>query len=162
MPGSGNTTTFKIIGSGVVSTILPSNKENDTKKIMFAPEAPEVLFKDYGTGQLSNGTVKIDIDPIFAKNIFVEEKPPLKVFIQFEGDCNGVFVTNKSKNEFTVKELNNGKSNINFSWQIISNKADIKDASGKITSEYANVRFPEGPESINFPTPRTSKAETRK
>lgn len=72
------------------------------------------------------------------------------------------FLTNKSKNEFIVKELNNGKSNINFSWQIIGNKADVKDASGKITSEYANVRFPEGPESINFPTPGTSKAEKRK
>ena len=59
---------------------------------MFAPEAPEVLFEDYGTGQLTNGSVKIDIDPIFEKNINIDEKHPLKVFIQLEGDCNGVFV----------------------------------------------------------------------
>ena len=46
---------FKIIGPGTVSTIVASDKVNDTKKIMFAPEAPEVLFEDYGTGELVDG-----------------------------------------------------------------------------------------------------------
>lgn len=130
----GGSTLFKIVGPGTVSTIVSSDKENDTKKIMFAPEAPEVLFEDYGTGQLTNGSAKIDIDPIFAKNIFVDEKHPLKVFIQLEGDCNGVFVTNKSKNGFTVKELNRGKSNVKFSWHIVGNRADETRSNGeKIT-----------------------------
>lgn len=143
-PGTGNTTNFKIIGYGAVSTIVSSNKENDTKKIMFAPEAPEVLFEDYGTGQLTNGSVKIGIDPIFAKNIFVDEKHPLKVFIQLEGDCNGVFVTNKSKNGFTVKELNGGKSNVKFSWHIVGNRADETRSNGEKTF-YQTLRYPDAP-----------------
>lgn len=138
------TTLFKIVGPGTVSTIVSSNKENDTKKIMFAPEAPEVLFEDYGTGQLTNGMVKIDIDPIFAKNIFVDEKHPLKVFIQLEGDCNGVFVTSKSKNGFTVKELNGGKSNVKFSWHIVGNRADETQTNGKKVT-YQSLRFPDAP-----------------
>lgn len=138
------TTLFKIVGPGVVSTIVSGNKENDTKKIMFAPEAPEVLFEDYGTGQLTNGTVKIDIDPIFAKNIFVDEKHPLKVFIQLEGDCNGVFVTNKSKNDFTIKELNGGKSNVKFSWHIVGNRADETRSNGEKTT-YQSLRYPDAP-----------------
>ena len=143
-PGSGNTTDFKIIGYGAVSTIVSSDKKNDTKKIMFAPEAPEVLFEDYGTGQLTNGSIKIDIDPIFARNIFVDEKHPLKVFIQLEGDCNGVFVTNKSKNGFTVKELNGGKSNVKFSWHIVGNRADEDQANGNKTI-YQSLRYPDAP-----------------
>lgn len=143
-PGSGNTTNFKIIGYGAVSTIVSSDKENDTKKIMFAPEAPEVLFEDYGTGQLTNGSVKINIDPIFAKNIFVDEKHPLKVFIQLEGDCNGVFVTNKSNNGFTVKELNGGKSNVKFSWHIVGNRADETRSNGEKTF-YQTLRYPDAP-----------------
>ena len=154
-PGTGNTTNFKIIGYGAVSTIVESDKENDSRKIMFAPEAPEVLFEDYGVGQLNNGEVTIIIDPIFAKNIFVDEKHPLKVFIQLEGDCNGVFVTNKSKNSFTVKELNNGNSNTKFSWHIVGNRADEIYANGE-KSTYQSLRFPDAPGALKH-TPIESK-----
>ena len=154
-PGTGNTTNFKIIGYGAVSTIVSSDKKDDTKKIMFAPEAPEVLFEDYGTGQLTNGSVKINIDPIFAKNIFVDEKHPLKVFIQLEGDCNGVFVTNKSKDGFTVKELNNGKSNVKFSWHIVGNRADEIYENGE-KSNYQTLRYPDAPGPLKV-TPAESK-----
>lgn len=143
-PGTGNTTNFKIIGYGAVSTIVESNKENDSKKIMFAPEAPEVLLEDYGVGQLNNGEITVTIDPIFAKNIFVDEKHPLKVFIQLEGDCNGVFVINKSNNSFTVKELNNGRSNTKFSWHIVGNRADEIYENGE-KSTYQSLRFPDAP-----------------
>jgi hypothetical protein len=121
---------YKIIGPGVVSTIVSSEKQNGNKKIMFAPEAPEVLFEDYGTGKLVDGIAEIKIDPILAKNIHVDSKRPLKVFIQLEGDCKGVFVTDKSKTGFTVKELQNGKSNVDFSWHIVANRADETEANG--------------------------------
>jgi len=49
---------FKILGPGTVSTIVASDKENEGKKIMFASEAPEVLFEDYGTATLVNGTAE--------------------------------------------------------------------------------------------------------
>jgi hypothetical protein len=58
-----------------------------------------------GTGKLVNGKAHILIDPIFAKNIVVNEKHPIKVFIQLEGDCKGVYVANKSQNGFDVIEL---------------------------------------------------------
>lgn len=138
---------YKIIGAGVVSTIVASNKATDSKKIMFAPEAPEVLFEDYGTGQLNNGETTIAIDPIFAKNIFVDEKHPLKVFIQLEGDCNGVFVTNKSKSGFTVKELAGGRSNVSFSWHIVGNRADEIEANGEKTT-YQSLRYPDAPKAL--------------
>lgn len=140
----GGSQNYKILGPGLVSTIVASDKANDTKKIMFAPEAPEVLFEDYGTATLVNGIAEIKIDPIFAKNIYVDEKRPLKVFIQLEGDCNGVYVTNKSKNGFTVKELQNGRSNVSFSWHIVGNRADEVEANGEKTT-YQSLRFPDAP-----------------
>ncbi len=115
------TTNYKIIGNGTVSTIVEGLSPNE-KKTMFAPEAPEVLFEDYGTGQLVNGTATINIDPLFSRNIHVSAEKPLKVFIQLEGDCNGVYVTNKSATGFTVKELQNGNANVTFSWHIVANR----------------------------------------
>ncbi len=136
-------TTYKILGTGTVSTMVKD--ENNERRILFAPEAPEILFQDYGTGKLQNGIAKINIDPILAKNIFVDEKHPLKVFIQLEGDCNGVYVTNKSKNGFTVAELKDGKSNTEFSWQLVATRADMLDSNGNVHSKHVDVRFPIGP-----------------
>lgn len=155
---SGNTT-YKILGTGSVSTMVKD--ANNERRILFAPEAPEILFQDYGTGQLKNGTVTIALDPVLTKNIFVDENHPLKVFIQLEGDCNGVYVTNKTAAGFTVKELKNGKSNTAFSWQIIANRADMLDGSGKVHSKHVDVRFPIGPGPIKHTELHHEKAQVR-
>ncbi|MFD0963543.1 hypothetical protein [Pseudofulvibacter geojedonensis] len=155
-----NGTDYKITGGGSVSTIVKDAKGHE--RILFCPEAPEILFEDYGVAKLTNGTATVKIDPIFAQNIVVNEKHPLKVFIQLEGDCKGVYVTNKSKNSFTVKELNGGNSNISFSWHIVANRIDNKDASGKVTSKHEGVRFPYGPKKLEPLKYGKAKVKNRK
>lgn len=140
--GSGGTD-YKVIGNGVASTIIADEK--NIPRVMFCPEAPEVLFEDYGVNKLTNGEVYISIDKTLALSMKIDEKHPLKVFIQLEGDCNGVYVTEKSANGFKVKELQNGKSNVSFSWHIVGNRADRIDTDGKISSEFENLRLPVGP-----------------
>ncbi len=139
----GGGTDYKVIGNGVASTIIPD--ENNQPRIMFCPEAPEVLFEDYGIGNLSNGEAVITLDKILSASMKIDEKHPLKVFIQLEGNCNGVYVTEKSQVGFKVKELNNGKSNVSFSWHIVGSRADSKDANGNVNSEFENLRLPIGP-----------------
>lgn len=136
-------TNYKIIGNGNVSTLVDDSAGN--KRILFAPEAPEILFEDYGVGKLQNGSVYIEIDPLFAKSIHVSEKHPLKVFIQLEGECNGVFVTEKTASGFLVKELNGGTSNTPFSYHIVANRADDIASDGSIASKHVGLRFPIGP-----------------
>ncbi|TND07510.1 MAG: OmpA/MotB domain-containing protein [Bacteroidetes bacterium] len=106
-------------------------------------EAPEILFQDYGVGQLVNGKAHITIDPVLAKNIRVDAEHPLKVFVQLEGDCKGVFVSNKTADGFDVTELNGGNSNVSFSWSIVGNRADQLDQSGQVESAYSTWRFNE-------------------
>ena len=130
-------TVYKIVGYGIVSTLVRDTEEND--RVMVAPEAPEALFQDYGIGQLINGKAHISLDPILTKNISVDETHPLKVFIQLEGNCNGVYVTNKSDTGFDIIELNNGQSNVSFSYQLVANRAN-EDRGGQI-SNYADMRF---------------------
>jgi hypothetical protein len=138
-----NTNTLrKIIGTGVVNTVV-----KDTKGDLVAltcPEAPEDLFQDYGSGSLVNGKAHIDIDSNLTKNIIVNDKHPLRVFIQLEGDCNGVYVTNKTASGFDVIELRNGLSNTSFSWSLSANRADEVLPSGNI-SRYSNERFAPAP-----------------
>ena len=130
-------TTYKILGFGIVSTLIRDSE--NIERVMVAPEAPEALFQDYGIGTLVNGYAKIELDPLLSNNIAVDVRHPMKVFIQLEGDCNGVYVTNKSAKSFEVQELGNGRSNVSFSYQIIANRAD-EERGGHI-SEYADMRF---------------------
>jgi len=149
--GYNGMTQFKILGSGVVSTIVKDLNENNV--VMFAPESPEVLFQDYGTGKLVNGFAHISLDPVFSKNIYISEKTPLRVFVQLEGDCNGVYVANKSKTGFDVYELNNGSSDVAFTYTVIGNRADEPD------SKYAGVRFPQGPSLRESSTVRSEEMQ---
>lgn len=153
-------TNYKIVGGGSVSTIV--NDENNKGKILFAPESPEITFTDSGVGKLVNGKAEIKIDPILSKNIFVDEKHPLKVFVQLEGDCNGVYVTEKSANGFTVKELQGGNSNVSFSWQLIANRADSKTSNGELISKHVDVRFPDAPKKPMKGTNKLSKTPTER
>ena len=134
-------TKYKIIGPGTPSTIVQTTENKNA--IMFCPEAPEILLIDYGTGNLTNGKCHIKIDPIFSNNIFTDNAHPLKVFIQVEGECNGVYVNNKTKNGFDVIELKEGSSNITFSWSVIANRKDEINQQGEILSKHKDLRFPE-------------------
>lgn len=142
-----NGTSYKVLGGGSVSTMVKDDEGNN--RILHATETPEILFEDFGTGKLSNGEAYITMDKLLSKHIYVDEKHPMKVFIQLEGDCNGVFVTEKSKNGFKVKELANGKSNVSFSWNLVANRADTIDKNGNIESKHVDVRFPIGPNKLN-------------
>lgn len=132
----------KISGTGTVNTVV---EDLGGKKVMLcATESPENLFEDYGSGQLVNGFAHITIDPVFAKNIAVDEKHPLRVIIQPEGDCKGVYVTSKTASGFDVIELDGGKSDISFIYHIAANRKNETRPDGKI-ARYADERFPNAP-----------------
>ena len=144
----------KILGNGTVSTVVKDL--NNQNVVMNCPETPENLLMDYGIGKLSNGKAHIDIDPILSKNILVNDKHPLKVFIQLEGDCNGVYVTNKSASGFDIIELQSGTSSVSFSYNIVATMGDqtVVSPEGKSRTAKYDSRWEKAPEyqkSIQLP-----------
>lgn len=68
-----------------------------------------------GIGQIANGTT-------FIKFESPQENPEnLIISIQAEGDCNGLYISEKTKDGFWVKELQKGKSNVKFSYSSSKN-----------------------------------------
>lgn len=155
--GGTSGTDYKIIGTGTVSTLIEDHQGNP--RVMFAPEAPEIVFQDYGVGQLVNGVARIELDPILKKSLHIDAEHPLKVYVTLEGDCNGIYVTDKSIDGFTVKELKGGTSSIAFSWQIVANRADRKGVDGEIISKHVGLRLPDGPSYITPVSKKTKKAD---
>lgn len=138
-------TQYKILGTGTVSTTAKGL--NNERVTLHCTETPEIYFEDYGESQLVNGKIHIEFDPIIAKNIVVNEKHPLRVYIQLEDNCNGVYVTNKTGESFDVIELSNGKTNAKFQYHIIGNRADEDLGNGHI-SKNADTRFELAPENL--------------
>ncbi|MCD6595925.1 hypothetical protein J7L68_09680, partial [bacterium] len=144
---SGDLSAYGIISNGTKSTIV--NDIDGNRVAMFCTETPEVLFQDFGKGKLTDGKTHIELDPIFSKNTHIDNEHPLKVFIQLEGNCNGVYVTNKTPNGFDVIELNGGTSNVEFMWMVVANRADAifysQDSTKTKVSNYSQLRFPSAP-----------------
>lgn len=141
----------KIFGPGAVSTVVRDLEGNEV--MLNCPESPENLYIDYGVAVLKNGYAFVQIDPILQKNIIVDELHPIKIFIQPEGDCNGVYVKNKSIQSFEVVELNQGKSNVPFSYQIVATMGDqisIDDKGVEHTFKYTHrwLKVPERPKTL--------------
>lgn len=149
-------TLYKVLGSSgsVVSTTVPDGKGRNV--VMFAPESPEVLFTDYGTGKLVNGKAHIKLDPIYSLNIKVNDQHPLRILITPGGDCNQLFYSNPTSEGFDVIESNGGTANVNFTYMVSANAGDMVLKDGTI-SRLSENRFPaapsfEGSQQVEQPT----------
>ncbi|MFZ1688527.1 MAG: hypothetical protein WAU70_13950 [Flavobacteriales bacterium] len=128
----------KVMGNGTVNTVVKNDR--DEYVLLSAPEAPENLFQDYGTGQLINGRTHVQLDPTLSKNILVNEQHPIRVFVQLRGDCHGVYVANETAEGFDVIELSGGTSNAPFYWTVTANRANEVRANGTMWN-FAEERF---------------------
>ncbi len=111
---------FSVLGKGTLSTIIENDKL--TSVTMHAVLAPENKITDYGSGQLRNGKAQILFDDQLKNVIDTSNPETFKIFIQLEGDCNGVYVSNKSENGFEVTELQNGRSDVKFSYTLVATR----------------------------------------
>ncbi len=90
------------------------------KRTIDLTETKTLLFSDEGIGQLKNGSALIFIHPDITKQLDkkrIEEM--ITVSIQLRGKSNGVYVSRKTKNAFEITELQNGNSNVAFSYKFV-------------------------------------------
>jgi len=141
-------TSYKIIGVGSVSTIVkdPTDSTGQRRVVLHAPETPEIYFEDYGEARLEQGYAHVELDPILMANVVVNDKHPLRVFVQLEDNefTRGVIVKNKTDHGFDVVELDGGTSDMPFQWHIVCNRADEVLPNGRI-SRNADTRFETAP-----------------
>ena len=114
-----------VIANGTKSASVGTSKGN---QLLYVTELPEVWFEDVGGGTLENGSKHIALDPLFLETIFVDDTHPMRIFLQEEGESNGLIVIKDSDNKgFIVKEKNNGNSTISFSYRIMAKRLNFQD-----------------------------------
>jgi hypothetical protein len=118
---------YRCIGNGECAQ---GSQTRDGTKATFSLQAPEPGLEDRGRGQLIAGHARIELDPYFADCVAVSDQNPLDVFVQLNGDCNGVYVTSDTRG-FDVYELKGGRGNVAFTYRVIAK-----------TKGKEHVRFP--------------------
>ena len=84
------------------------------QEALYALEGPDVEFYCSGTDQLENGTANVEFERLFKDAISPDVK--VKVIVTPTDACNGIYVSGKSANGFTAKELLGGTGNASFDW----------------------------------------------
>jgi hypothetical protein len=104
--------------AGVKAALVDT--EESGERMLYAMESPEVWFEDFGAAQLVNGQTTVTIKPLFLQTI--NTVVPYHVFVTPLGDCNGLYVTNKTATSFEVRELGGGAANIEFDYRIAAKR----------------------------------------
>ena len=101
-------------------------------------QAPEDWFEDAGSGQLANGSASVTLDPAFAET--VNTGVEYHVFVTPNGDCKGLYVSQKSTTSFDVRELGGGTSSIAFDYRIMAKRTGYeKNRLEDVTEQYQNM-----------------------
>jgi hypothetical protein len=104
---------------GTVTAVVPT--ENGARKVsLYSVQSPENWFEDFGSGKLSNGSARVDLDSTFAQTVNTTQE--YHVFLTPKGDCKGLYVSNESASGFEVHELGGGSSTVAFDYRITAKR----------------------------------------
>jgi hypothetical protein len=103
--------------SGGHALVVPVD-DSRRQVALHAVESPQNWFEDFGSGRLESGVGTIGLEPTFAQT--VNTGSDYHVFLTPEGECRGLYVSNKSGSGFEVHELGGGRSNVAFAYRIVA------------------------------------------
>jgi hypothetical protein len=120
---------LNVAGNSTVAgtkTAVVSTASHGPRKL-YADESAEVYFFDRGGGKLVNGVAVIALDPVWLETVTIDADHPMRVQVTLTGDCNGVYVAEKTIAGFTVRELRGGVSNATFDWEVAAKRKGYED-----------------------------------
>ena len=144
--------------SGSKSAVVPVDGGSRIVAL-YAIEGPENWFEDAGSAQLSNGASIVNLEPIFGQTVNTEMD--YHVFLTPEGDCKGLYVSQKSPTSFEVRELGGGTSSVAFDYRIMAKRkgyenirlADKTKQTIDIRTQAEGMRHPSKPSALPIARP---------
>ncbi len=97
---------------------------NGEPRLLYAVESPEVWFEDFGSAALVNGQAQVTIEALYAETVNLED---YYVYLTPLGDCNGLYIAEKTATSFTVMELGGGTGSVGFDYRIIAHRLGYED-----------------------------------
>jgi hypothetical protein len=143
--GTGNYCNIDSTGSlycdGTVGAIVDLG-QSARKVALSSVQSPESWMEDAGSGVLSSGATTIQIDPDFAQT--VNTGVEYHVYLTPEGECEGLYVSQKSATGFEVHELHSGRSNVAFDYRIMAKRKGYENVRmSDMTENLKKLKRPE-------------------
>ena len=110
--------------SGAKHAVVPIDG-GQRKVALAAIESPKNWFEDFGSAQLSGGVATVTLEPDFAQT--VNTGLEYHVFLTPNGDCKGLYVSQKTGASFEVHELGGGGSNVGFDYRIVALRKNFEN-----------------------------------
>jgi hypothetical protein len=123
--------------SGSKSAVVPVDG-GSRKVALYAIEGPENWFEDAGSAHLSNGEAVVNLEGVFGQTVNTDID--YHVFLTPNGDCKGLYVSQKTATSFVVRELGGGTSSIAFDYRIMAKRKG-----------YENIRLADKTEAFRRP-----------
>lgn len=166
LTASGNTFGLFVDGKTYQNdTAVQLTTTQDGKTIAsYAQTSTTIDITSKGKAAISNGTTKV----IFNNDFQSLSKKADEVIITITplGECNGLFVASQDQKGFVVKELQSGRSNVNFYWNAIAsttnkNPEEIEEVIQFQKNDLPALMVNES-ENSPKPTQKTAKKRERK
>ncbi|MBV9301788.1 MAG: hypothetical protein JOY62_17635 [Acidobacteriaceae bacterium] len=141
--------------SGGQALVVPVGN-NEHQVALHAVESPENWFEDFGSGRLKSGGSRIALEPTFAET--VNTGSDYHVFLTPEGECRGLYVSNKSASGFEVHEFGGGQSSVAFAYRIVAlrrgyENARLEDKTAMVAEMKNNIAKPATTPARGWPVP---------
>jgi hypothetical protein len=137
-----------VYADGTYNSFMTSSLDGETHATS-SVQSTEAWLEDFGHSDLVNGIATVTIAPDFVgvTNLSVD----YMVFVSLEGDCQGVYITNKTPTTFEVHELNGGTSNVPFGYRIVVKPAGSETTRLPVVTIPATVEVPRQPDDASQP-----------
>ena len=145
--------------SGLIGNVAPA-LDSGRQVQTYSMQAAENWFEDAGTAQLVHGVAHVDLESVFGET--VNTGVEYHVFLTPDGDCKGLYVSQKSSGGFDVRELSGGRSSIAFEYRIMAKRAgfenvrlvDVTLRMQKLAEQRAKMHHPGTEEPLVHPSQR--------
>jgi len=151
--------------SGTISQNAATDEGRHVK--LYGVASPENWFEDFGSGQLSDGSAQIALEPAFASTVNTGEA--YHVFLTPNGDSKGLYVAGKTAAGFEVREQGGGTSNISFDYRLVAKRRgyesvrleDMTEQTAKLRQRQAEMQASRAGRKLSVPA-RAAQALTLK
>ncbi len=121
------------------------NGKGNKKVGLYTMQSSEDWIEDFGSGALTGGVATIRLEPRFAKTI--SSQVNYHVFLTPAGDCDGLYIANRTATSFEVRELKSGTSSVAFDYRIVAHRkgfesARLPDVTARFTNKPARPAQP--------------------
>ncbi|MFF1867655.1 hypothetical protein [Streptomyces sp. CB03911] len=106
--------------TGTKAAVIRSG--DGSSRLLYAVEAPESWFEDFGFGRLVDGRAQVTLDPDF---VAATEDGPYHVFLTEYEAGSGLHVTDRTPTGFGVRAAV-GSARSEFSYRVVARRGDVR------------------------------------